>query len=122
MDSNFTFEDPWEALDPRRPLLAKLDAELCLGHPLYGKLHQALALRVDSDDLLVQTTDGYALVHLSWCRRSKPTPAFPQTRLFATWNAFVDEVYEPDLLAWREDNPSCEWEELLQAAQAPQES
>lgn len=116
VESDFTFEEPWEPANHSDFLLEQIEAELTPPHPLYGKVVRPLAIRADSDDVLVETQDGYALVHLSWCRRSQPSPDFPHTRLLEDWETFLDQVYEPDVCAWLDENPSDEWDALIKEA------
>ena len=116
MEADFTFEEPWETARHSDFLQEQIEAELTPPHPLYAKVVRTLAIRADSDDVLVQTTEGFALVHLSWCRRSQPTPDFPHTLLLKDWETFLDQVYEPDVSAWLEENPSDEWDELIREA------
>ncbi len=113
MDKDFSFEEPWEPAARTEFLLEQIAAELTEPHPLYGKVVAPVAIRADSDDVLVRTTDGYALVHLSWCKRSRPSPDFPHTLFLTDWQAFLDEVYDPDVATWREDNPENEWDAIL---------
>jgi hypothetical protein len=116
VETDFTFEPPWEPADSSDFLLEQIQAELTDPHPLFGKVVKPIAIRADSDDVLVKTTEGYALVHLSWCRRSRPSPDFPHTRLLDDWETFLDQVYEPDVSAWLEDNPSDEWDAIIREA------
>lgn len=113
---DFIFEEPWEPTDSPDAFNDQLQAELTEPHPLYGKVVRTLAIRSDSDDLLLETLDGFALVHLSWCRRSRPTPDFPHTRFFESWDSFYEQVYEPDVEAWKEENPPNDWEDLIREA------
>lgn len=116
VETDFTFEQPWEPADSSDFLLEQIQAELTEPHPLFGKILRPLAIRADSDDVLVKTTDGYALVHLSWCRRSQPSPDFPHALLLEDWDSFLDQVYEPDVSAWQEDHPTDDWDELIKEA------
>lgn len=116
MKSDFVFSDPWEATENAESLKEQLESELTAPHPLYGKVVKALAIRSDSDDMLVETTDGYALVHLNWCRRSRPSPEFPHTRIFDSWQDFCQQVYEPDVTSWLEENPPSDWDSLIREA------
>jgi hypothetical protein len=111
VNSTFKFEDPWEAAEQPDKLQAQLEEELLEGHPLFGELVKVLAARVDSDDILVQTRQGYALVHTSWCRRSKPTLPFPHTVLFQDWDRFLEQVYYPDRSEWEGDDDG--WDEII---------
>lgn len=116
MDSGFAFEEPWEAASGSSFLLEHLTGELTEPHPLYGKVIKTLAIRVDSDDVLVQTTDGYALVHMTWCRRSQPSGEFPHAVYFKDWREFIIGVYLPDLSEWRELHPPDVWSQMLAEA------
>lgn len=117
MTSIFTFEEPWEPAENSDFLKNQLEAELSPPHPLYGNVVKILAIRADSDDVLVQTVGGFALVHMTWCRRSRPSPDFPHTRFFVDWDDFCQKVYEADVSAWREENPPSDWDNLLDEAQ-----
>ena len=116
VETDFTYEEPWESAKGSDFLHERIEAELTPPHPLFGKVLKALAIRADSDDVLVKTTEGYALVHLSWCRRSQPSPDFPHALVLADWESFLDQVYEPDVSAWLEENPSDDWDALIKEA------
>lgn len=113
MDVDFEFEEPWESTSGSPFLMEQIESELTEPHPLYGKVKETLAIRVDSDDVLVKTEDGYALVHLSWCRRSQPTGDFPHALYFNDWAEFVVNIYLPDLSEWRELHPPDVWSQML---------
>jgi hypothetical protein len=36
--------------------------------------------------------------------------------LLDDWETFLDQVYEPDVSAWLEDNPSDEWDAIIREA------
>lgn len=112
----FHFHLPWQKVAQAQELKNELEAELCPQHYLYHKIKRVLARREDTDDLLLETVEGFALVHLSWCKRSKLSPSFPQTRVFNSWQDFIQQVYKPDLISWQEENPESLWEEQLKAA------
>lgn len=117
--TDFTFEEPWEPITDSSLLQQQLENELTPPHPLYGKVVRPLAKRADSDDILVETKDGYALVHLSWCRRRRPSPDFPHSLLLDNWDSFLQQVYEPDVAAWLEEKPEDEWDIMLRECGAP---
>lgn len=119
VEADFTFEEPWEPVTHADFLLQQIQAELTPPHPLFGQPLTPLAIRADSDDVLVSTGQGYAMVHLSWCRRRQPSPDFPHTVLLADWETFLDRIYEPDVSAWLEENPSDEWDALIDEATGP---
>lgn len=112
--SSFQFQEPWEAAEGSHLLLERLRAEIPEGHPLHAQLKQVLAHRVDSDDILVELLDGrFAMVHPTWCRRSRPALPFPHTVLFDDWDKFLQDVYLPERQQWAADNPISEWDEML---------
>ncbi len=116
MEEDFEFEEPWEPTPSSDFLREQLEAELTEPHPLFGNVVSTVAIRADCDDLLIKTTDGYALVHLTWCRRSRPSPDFPHTLFLKDWDDFLEQVYRPDLAAWLEENPTDEWDVLIKEA------
>jgi len=64
---------PWQQLGTSDALMSELHRELAPGHALFGVPLNAIARRLDSDDVLVSLNDGsgrVALVHLTW--RGKP--------------------------------------------------
>ena len=114
MDTNFVFEEPWEPVEKPEILMQQLLSELSPGHVLEGKAKRVLACRVDGDDILVETQDGYAMVHLTWCKRSRASLPFPHTVVFDSWEDFLNRSYLPERAEWREENPASEWEEMLE--------
>ncbi|MCA9775992.1 MAG: hypothetical protein KC800_04720 [Candidatus Eremiobacteraeota bacterium] len=113
MKDDFEFREPWEAADDPQSIQEQLEQVLSPGHPLTGNVLEVVATRVDSDDVLLRTKTGYAMVHLGWCRRSQASLPFPHSVYFEDWNAFYESVYLPDLEEWDDDNPSDDWSEIL---------
>ena len=114
MDIDFVFEEPWEPVEKPQLLLQQLKSEISPGHVLEGKTNRVLACRVDGDDILVETRDGYAMVHLTWCKRSRPSLPFPHTVLFASWGEFLEQSYLPERAQWCEENPASDWEQMIE--------
>jgi len=110
---SFRFEDPWETVDKPDELLARLTQEIVEGHPLHQNLVRVLATRVDSDDLLVETKHGYALVHPTWCRRSRPALPFPHTVLYEDWEDFLESIYKPEREQWLRNFSDDGWDTIL---------
>jgi hypothetical protein len=72
---------------------SELKRELSPGHPLFGVPAAALGKRNDSDDVLFELRDGtgrVAVVHLTFCNHPEPPP-WPQTTMFASLEAWVEE-------------------------------
>ena len=113
MTKDFEFEEPWENAEHPDVLLQQLQSELNEGHALYNKVRAVLGIRVETDDILVELEGGYAMVHLSWCRRSKPSLPFPHFVQFDSWNQFEERQYLPDRKEWLSTNPLSEWDEIL---------
>ena len=113
MNETFDFREPWEPADSPESILEQLEQALSPGHPLCGNVVEVLATRVDSDDILLGTKTGFAMVHLGWCRRSQASLPFPHSVYFDDWDAFYNSIYLPDLEEWEEENPSDDWSEIL---------
>lgn len=113
MNPEFVFEEPWEPVEKPGLLLEQLRAELSEGHVLDGQVKQVLACRVDGDDILVETNSGFAMVHLTWCRRSRPALPFPHTVVFQDWNDFLERSYLPERADWTKENPASEWDDMI---------
>lgn len=111
----FVFEEPWETAEHPDLLLEQLKVELPEGHPLYKKVREVLAIRVETDDILVRLGQGFAMVHLTWCRRSQPSLPFPHSVTFDTWAQFEERLYLPDRKHWLNNNPLDGWDEVLPA-------
>ena len=120
MHREFNFCEPWERASSPHKTLKQLESVLSPEHELYGSVRSVIASRVDSDDLLVQTQTGYALVHLTWCRRSRPAAPFPHTVSLETWEEFLQKFYRPQLEQWNLSHPPDEWDELLARPYEPE--
>ena len=91
----FPFEllEPWEEIqDGSEPIVAELKKEVREDGILYDVAAQAIARRVDCDDVLFKLEgkkEEFAVVHLTWSGRRDPNPGWPSTTLYsdiASWN------------------------------------
>jgi len=91
---DFVWIEPWKPITDEAvasALLKELARELCPKHHLFQRVTNALARRVDCDDVLFSTTDPerpLAVVHLTWRGQEEPDPIWPITELFVEWNEF----------------------------------
>lgn len=72
----------------------ELKKELNKLHVLYGIQLKALARRLDRDDvlfLLLEGTERYAVVHLSWIGKEEKEPQYPLTRLYNNFNDLINK-------------------------------
>jgi hypothetical protein len=113
VDHNFVFEEPWEAADKPGALKEQVEDALPEGHPLFEEVLEVLAERVDSDDVLARTRSGYAMIQLSWCRRTQPSLPFPHFASFESWEDFYQTVYRTEVEQWKIENPADEWEGMF---------
>lgn len=70
----------------------ELAQELGPDHVLWGARFEVIARGPESDDILIQTDSPHgplAVVHLTWSGHADLHPAFPATRFFASWDAWV---------------------------------
>jgi hypothetical protein len=92
---------PWKVIDSalyQKPGFhaAELAREVCCGHILFGAKVEAVALRVDRDDVLFEVQFAgmpLAVVHLTW--RTESNPSRPTTKLFESWDHWVREEMIP---------------------------
>lgn len=75
----------------RIALITELRAELYPRHLLHGLAINVLAKREDRDDILLQSDEGFSIVHLTWAGRVE-TPPFPTCEQFKTIEALVDKL------------------------------
>jgi hypothetical protein len=91
---------PW--LPDKDLLLAEeLLREVPKGHVLFQIPVSPIARRLDRDDVLFSILDGsdrFATVHLTWS--SETNPAWPQTRIFESKEAWAEAVMKPDNAAF----------------------
>jgi hypothetical protein len=85
---------PW--VKPHSPggLARELQKEVGSLHPLYLKPAEAIAVARDRDDVLFVVPDDkgvrYAVVHLTWSRRTEENPAVPRTQFFDSLTAWIE--------------------------------
>jgi hypothetical protein len=110
-ESATVYQLPWEALTRHQDSSDQLDRVDLPTHPLHGQKVEALAHRVDSDDVLFEVQgalDPYVVVH----QPSRPGPAlrhphrpatfhtleqWQQERMRPDHDAYVWEMTSPDL-------------------------
>jgi hypothetical protein len=80
-------------------LVEELLKELSATHVLYGPRIEALAQRVDCDDVLF-TTDNengpLAVVHLTWSGRNETDPRWPITTFYEDIHDWIQKCMIPD--------------------------
>ena len=92
---------PWHAIEPasnkKQALLsAELRRELCPGHVLHESKAEAVAFRIDLDDVLFEVEGlsmPLAVVHLTW--RPETHPQWPTTKLFEGWEQWAQDDMRP---------------------------
>jgi hypothetical protein len=78
---------------------AELHRELRSGHPLFGLPVQAVGRRGDCDDILFRLLDGtgrVAVVHLTWTHNPPEQPPWPDTIIYADYEAWVSQGMRAD--------------------------
>jgi hypothetical protein len=86
---------PWEVIgnspENRAELLsARLENEVPPKHVLYGLKVNAVATRIDRDDVLFEVAGGempLAVVHMTW--RKETDSHWPSTKLFRSWEHWI---------------------------------
>lgn len=92
-------------LDPWRPVVAGLEAELkseaSAGHPLFGQQAVSVGRRTDTDDVLF-LLDGHpaplAVVRLTWSGRRERNPEWPQTTFYSSLEDWIERCMRLDHL------------------------
>ena len=102
--------DPIEWLPPWIPVerqadefVDELERELASGHVLSGKNADAIARRIDKDEVLFVIDDApkqYAVVHLTWSGSKEHDPKWPFTVIFSSLEQWVDECMKRDHLEY----------------------
>lgn len=100
--------DQLEFLLPWQQSLSNADAfeqelyrELRADHPLFGQVVEAIAVRVDCDDVLFKLQDDtYAAVHLTWSGKTEKSANVPYTRLYDHWTEVYEKVIFADFLEY----------------------
>ena len=95
---------PWHSLADESPayargLIAELKRELAPTHPLFNQTVAAIARRYDCDDVLFywgESPGRYAVVHLTWTGKQERWPSWPETNLYDSFDAFVDQRMKVD--------------------------
>lgn len=86
--------DLWIALDNNQNYYEQeLYKELSEKHILYGIQVKEIARREDCDDVLFLLLDGsnrYAIVHLTWNRKKEPNPIYPRTRMYTNFTDIIN--------------------------------
>jgi hypothetical protein len=103
------FERPWVAVNPPDPpgsihgLVVEALREIGPGHPLYQKELEAIARRIDCDDVLflIRSTSEVAVVHLTWTRDRIERLPCPDTEILASMDAFQARM-RADAIEWRD--------------------
>jgi hypothetical protein len=92
---------PWqESISDPDAFLQELQRELVGTHPLFGQPAQAVAVRIDCDDVIFKLADEkYAVVHLTWSGKPENYPNCPYTQIFDHWK----DVYEKVILEDHQD-------------------
>ena len=103
--------EPWAPIDDGdRTLAGELASEVPPGHQLFGVDVDALAARLDCDDVLYRLTPSQrlAVVHLTYTRES--SPEWPQVELFDSFDDFRSQRMMPDHHEyWQRDEVSPDW-------------
>lgn len=61
----------------------ELAREVADGHPLHGRSWTVIARAFPQDDVVIQSGDEVAIVHLTWAQRPERLP-WPMTEIFAS--------------------------------------
>jgi hypothetical protein len=89
----------WDEIGEKAAVLeAELQHELPASHELTGQSVQAIAVAVDSDEVLLDLIDQpgkVAAVHLTWSRHPEQTP-WPLTVIFASLEEWRRSMQSPD--------------------------
>lgn len=87
-------DDLWIAIDNSKDYYKQeLYKELSEEHILYGIQVKELARREDCDDVLFLLLDGsnrYAVVHLTWNRKKENNPLYPRVRLYTNFTDLIN--------------------------------
>jgi hypothetical protein len=86
-------DDLWSAIGSKDYFHQELYKELGKEHILYSIQVEALARREDCDDVLFLLLDGsnrYAVVHLTWIGKKEKNPLYPLTRLYSNFTELIN--------------------------------
>jgi hypothetical protein len=102
---SITWLEPWapiERAEERIALETELRRELGAAHPLSGLSAVALARRHDRDDVLFEIDLGrVAEVHLTWRQGREPDARWPETIIYDSAAAWVEDRMRPHHEAFR---------------------
>jgi hypothetical protein len=94
---------PWESIresnEAANNLHKELQRELAPDHALYGKRVEAIARRIDNDDVLFKMLDDsnqYVVVHLTWTGDKENNIEFPWATFFPNFETWIIECMEKD--------------------------
>jgi hypothetical protein len=101
--TNIEIVVPWRAIkeseSERSALLsARLVHEVPAKHVLHGLKPNAVATRIDEDDVLFEVSGGempLAVVHMTWRKDKEADSCWPRTKLFRNWEHWVSEDMQP---------------------------
>ena len=89
--------EPWVVVEDGAALVKQLKREAAPGHPLYGVAVEAIAWRLDNDDVLFKTQEQQlAVVHLVWSEHPQDPPDWPWTVFYSDLDHWVSECLMPD--------------------------
>lgn len=97
---------PWEPLpaESKSGFEAELRNELSAGHPLEGVTVEALARRIDTDDVLFAVAGRetrLAVVHLTWRGSADADPTWPHTEFYSSVEEWVDHRMKADHVEYK---------------------
>jgi len=104
------FIEPWHSLADEPPshaqgLVTELQRELAPAHPLFNHTVAAIARRYDCDDVLFYVAgppEQYAAVHLTWTSKQERWPSWPETDLYDSFDAFVEQRVKIDASEYKD--------------------
>jgi len=92
-DKSKELPDSWYWTD--KNLTNQLEKEINENHILYGKKLRTLACRQDNDDaLFLIDNKRLAIVHLTGSDKKQTDNKWPRTKLFDTWDDFINTETE----------------------------
>lgn len=95
---NFKLDnDIWESIENSKEYFKReLIKEVSENHILYGVEVKEIARREDCDDVLFLLLDGsnrYAVVHLTWSGKREDSKNYPKTRLYDNLEEVIINEY-----------------------------
>lgn len=92
---DYQFLPPWNSIGEKAAECEiELKAEVPKGHPLFGKVCQAIGIRMNGYTVLYAVNDTkspYAVVDLSWSGKKEPR-GLPNTTQFENWDEVESEI------------------------------